>query len=68
MAKYAGITTWQVRQIWEAADLTPHRIKSFKISNDPQYAEKVIDVVGLYMTPRQCNCTVGGREDSDSGP
>ena len=51
MAKYAGVTTWQVRQIWEAADLKPHRIQNFKISNDPQFAEKVIDVVGLYMNP-----------------
>jgi transposase len=51
MAKYAKVTTWQVRQIWEAADLKPHRIKSFKISNDPQFAEKVVDVVGLYMNP-----------------
>jgi transposase len=51
MAKYAGVTTWQVRQIWEAADLKPHRIKSFKISNDPLFAEKVVDVVGLYMNP-----------------
>jgi transposase len=51
MAKAAGITTWQVRQIWEAADLKPHRLKTFKISNDPQFAEKVIDVVGLYMNP-----------------
>lgn len=51
MAKYAGVTTWQVRQIWEAADLKPHRIKSFKISNDPHFAEKVVDVVGLYMNP-----------------
>jgi transposase len=51
MAKYAGITTWQVRQIWDAADLKPHRLKSFKISNDPQFADKVVDVVGLYMNP-----------------
>ena len=51
MAKYAGVTTWQVRQIWEAADLKPHRIQTFKISNDPLFAEKVIDVVGLYMNP-----------------
>lgn len=51
MAKAAGITTWQVRQIWEAADLKPHRLKTFKISNDPEFAEKVIDVVGLYMNP-----------------
>ena len=51
MAKYAGITAWQVRQIWRAADLKPHRIKTFKISNDPDFAEKVVDIVGLYMNP-----------------
>ena len=51
MAQYAQISTWQVRQIWDAADLKPHRLKTFKISNDPQFAEKVIDVVGLYMDP-----------------
>lgn len=51
MAKAANITEWQVRQIWKAADLKPHRLKTFKISKDPQFAEKVIDVVGLYMNP-----------------
>ncbi len=51
MAKAAGITTWQVRQIWKSANLKPHRLKSFKISNDPEFAEKVIDIVGLYMNP-----------------
>lgn len=51
MAKAANITTWQVQQIWKAADLKPHRLKTFKISNDPKFAEKVIDVVGLYMNP-----------------
>ena len=51
MAKYAGVTDWQVRQIWKAADLRPHRIKTFKISNDPDFAEKVIDIVGLYVNP-----------------
>jgi transposase len=51
MAKTAGISIWQVRQIWEAANLKPHRLKTFKISNDPQFAEKVVDVVGLYMNP-----------------
>lgn len=34
-----------------ASDLKPHRLKTFKISNDPQFAEKVIDVVGLYLSP-----------------
>ena len=51
MAKHAGVTCWQVRQIWKAADLKPHRLRTFKISNDPNFAEKVCDVVGLYMNP-----------------
>lgn len=51
MAKYANITRWQVQQIWNEAGLKPHRIKGFKISNDPQFAEKVVDVVGLYRNP-----------------
>ncbi|PBW56568.1 IS630 family transposase [Pseudomonas aeruginosa] len=51
MAKYAGVTTWQVRQVWAASDLKPHRLKTFKISNDPHFADKVVDVVGLYLNP-----------------
>lgn len=51
MSKYAGITEWQVSQIWKAANLKPHRIKNFKISNDPDFADKVVDIVGLYMDP-----------------
>lgn len=51
MARYAEVTPWQVRQIWKAADLRPHRLKTFKISNDPEFADKVIDIVGLYMDP-----------------
>ena len=41
----------QVTEIWKAADLKPHGMRSFKISNGPDFAEKVIDVVGLYMDP-----------------
>ena len=51
MAKYAQVTRWQVQQVWQAADLKPHRIKGFKLSQDPQFAEKVVDVVGLYLKP-----------------
>lgn len=51
MAKAAGVTTWQVRQIWESADLKPHRLKTFKISKDPEFADKVVDIVGLYLNP-----------------
>lgn len=38
-------------QVWAAADLKPHRLKTFKISKDPHFADKVVDVVGLYMDP-----------------
>jgi hypothetical protein len=37
--------------LWEAHRLQPHRIRAFKRSNDPEFAEKVEDVVGLYMDP-----------------
>ena len=35
MARYAGVTQWQVRQVWQAADVKPHRLKTFKLSHDP---------------------------------
>ena len=53
MAKYARVSRWQVQQVWQAADLKPHRIKGFKLSQDPLFAEKVVDVVGLYLKPPQ---------------
>lgn len=51
MAQYVEVTPWQVRRIWKAADLRSRRLKTFKISNDPRFADKVIDIVGLYMDP-----------------
>ena len=51
MARYAGVSQWQVRKVWEAADVKPHRFKTFTLSRDPQFAAKVIDVVGLYLNP-----------------
>ena len=51
MARYAGVTQWQVRKVWQAADVKPHRLKTFKLSRDPKFAEKVIDMVGLYLNP-----------------
>ena len=48
MAKAVGVTQYQVGQVWAAAGLKPHRLRSFKISDDPKFAEKVVDVVGLY--------------------
>ena len=51
MAKAVGISRTSVRRIWAEADLKPHLVRSFKVSNDPKFEEKVTDVVGLYMNP-----------------
>ena len=66
LKRYAGVTQWQVRQVWQAADIKPHRLKTFKVSRDPWFAKKVIDVVGLYLKPaRQRVGALGRREDLD---
>ncbi len=51
MAEAAGISLRAVQRLWQAHRLQPHRIRTFKRSNDPAFAEKVEDVVGLYMQP-----------------
>jgi transposase len=51
VAKAVGVSLSAVQRIWKASRLQPHRLRTFKKSNDPAFAEKVEDVVGLYMTP-----------------
>lgn len=51
MAQAVGISEASVRRIWKAHGLKPHRVKGFKLSNDPQFAEKLADIVGLYLNP-----------------
>src|ERR1700746_2012480 len=51
MAKTVGISPSSVRRIWAGQGLQPHRVRSFKISNDPRFADKLKDVVGLYVDP-----------------
>jgi transposase len=51
MARAAGISHTSVQRIWAEAGLKPHLVRRFKVSNDPQFEEKVTDVVGLYMNP-----------------
>ena len=51
MAKAVGVSKYAVQRVWVAHGLKPHRVKTFKVSNDPQFVEKLIDVVGLYMNP-----------------
>jgi transposase len=51
MAKASGVSTSTVHRIWRAFSLQPHRTETFKLSTDPQFVEKVRDIVGLYLDP-----------------
>ena len=51
LAKAAGVSLRSVQRILEAHQLAPHRIRTFKLSTDPKFAEKLKDVVGLYVDP-----------------
>jgi transposase len=51
MAKTVGVSHRSVQRVWAGAGLKPHLVRTFKVSNDPNFAAKVIDVVGLYMNP-----------------
>ena len=51
MAAHVGVSPATVQRIWSDLGLKPHRVDTFKVSNDPQFEEKLIDVVGLYLTP-----------------
>jgi transposase len=53
MAQASGISYASVRRIWHAFGLRPHRVEHWKLSNDPQFIEKVRDIVGLYFCPPQ---------------
>ncbi len=51
MAKAEGVSSATVQRVWSARGLKPHLVKTFKLSNDPHFEEKLIDVVGLYLNP-----------------
>lgn len=51
LAKHLNITQSMVHRVWKANDLRPHMVKTFKVSNDPHFEEKLVDVVGLYLNP-----------------
>jgi transposase len=51
MARAVGISEASVRRIWRAHGLKPHRVKTFKLSNDPEFSEKLDAIVGLYLNP-----------------
>lgn len=51
LARHLGVSDSMVRRVWQANQLKPHLSRTFKLSNDPQFIEKVVDVVGLYLNP-----------------
>jgi len=51
LAAAVGTSASMVQRVWKAHGLQPHRTKTFKLSRDAQFAEKLIDVVGLYLNP-----------------
>jgi len=51
MAKAQGVSAATVQRIWSSRGLKPHLVKTFKLSNDPKFEQKLIDVVGLYLNP-----------------
>jgi transposase len=51
MAKIQGVSHSTVQRIWDAHGLQPHRVKTFKLSKDKRFEEKLTDVVGVYLNP-----------------
>jgi transposase len=51
MARATGLSAATIRRIWRRHGLKPHRVRTFKLSNDPRFAEKLEEVIGLYLNP-----------------
>jgi len=51
LAEQVGVSKMTIQRIWKANGLQPHRVKTFKLSRDPQFVKKLRDVVGLYLNP-----------------
>ena len=51
LAQQLGISRTMVHRVWQRHDIQPHRVERFKLSKDPQFEEKVRDIVGLYLNP-----------------
>ena len=51
LAEKIGVSQSMVHRVWKSNGLKPHLVKTFKVSNDPHFEEKLRDVVGLYLNP-----------------
>lgn len=64
MAKATGVSRCMVHRVWQANRLKPHLVRTFKLSNDPHFVEKLVDVVGLYLDPPENALVLSADEKS----
>lgn len=67
MAEAQKVSKSTINNIWNSHNLKPHRTKTFKLSRDAKFLEKLTDVVGLYLNPPQQAIVLCGRKKPDSG-
>ena len=67
MAEETGISVSSVQRIWRKHGLQPHRMRQFKLSNDPQFAAKLHEIVGLYVDPPAHRRAVDRRKEPNPG-
>jgi transposase len=64
LAKKLGVSQSMVHRVWKANGLKPHLVRTFKLSNDPNFEDKLIDVVGLYLNPPERALVISADEKS----
>lgn len=64
LAQELGVTQSMVHRVWKANGLKPHMVRTFKLSRDPHFEEKLIDVVGLYLNPPEKALAISADEKS----
>jgi len=64
LARELGVTQSMVHRVWKANGLKPHMVRTFKLSRDPHFEEKLIDVVGLYLNPPDKALVISADEKS----
>jgi transposase len=64
LAKELGVTQSMIHRVWKANGLKPHLVRTFKLSRDPHFEEKLIDVVGLYLNPPEKALVISADEKS----
>jgi len=64
LAEKLGVSQSMVHRVWKANGLKPHLVRTFKLSNDPNFEDKLIDVVGLYLNPPERALVISADEKS----